>query len=274
MKNEWKTVDSLASRLAERFPETPDVFLVLGSGLGPVADTLKERISFPLSDFKDLPISTVQGHAGMLHQGKLGHKTVLVQQGRVHLYEGYSPKEVVRLLRAATVRGASTIILTNAAGSLNSSLRPGSLMLIDDHINLTGTSPLLGHNDNSRGPRFPDMSNAYNSNLRAQIRVSAAKLGIDLYSGVYAGLLGPTYETPAEVKMLKTLGASAVGMSTVQEVIAARHLRVATAGISCITNLAAGLSQTALNHEEVQDAGAAASADLARLLISFLEDLP
>ena len=269
---EWTHVDALADALADRFKAPPDAVLVLGSGLGSVADSLGDKISVPTAELPHYPQSTVVGHAGMLHQGKVGDRTVLIQQGRVHLYEGYSPAEVVRPLRAAIRRGASLAVLTNAAGGLDPSFSPGDLMLIEDHLNLTGTSPLLGPNDDSRGPRFPDMSEAYDPALRAQLKECAAKIGVPLRSGVYAGLLGPTYETPAEVRMLQSLGASAVGMSTVQEVIAVRHMGAAAAAISCITNPAAGLSKTALNHEEVSEAGARAAADLARLLIAFLEE--
>ncbi len=271
---EWKKVDTLADETAKQFGEAPDVMLVLGSGLGRVADKLADKVSIPVSAFADFPHSTVEGHAGMLHQGKVGEKTVLVQQGRVHLYEGYTPAEVVRSVRAAIVRGASTVVLTNAAGGIDPNFRRGSLMLIDDHINFTGSSPLLGPNLDERGQRFPDMSSAYNPDLRAKFRVASAKLGIELMNGVYAGMLGPTYETPAEVRMLKILGAKAVGMSTVHEVIAARHLGADVAGISCITNLAAGLSQTLLSHDEVGETGDRAASDLATLLLSFLEDLP
>jgi purine-nucleoside phosphorylase len=272
--SEWKKVETLAEETARQFTEAPDVMLILGSGLGRVADKLEGKVSVPAEAFEDLPKSTVQGHAGMLHQGRVGEKTVLVQQGRVHLYEGYTPAEVVRSIRAAVLRGASVVVLTNAAGGIDPTFRRGSLMLIDDHVNLTGTSPLLGPNPDERGQRFPDMSSAYDPDLRAKLRVAAAKLGIDLQNGVYAGMLGPTYETPAEVRMLKILGARAVGMSTVQEVIAARHMKAKVAGISCITNLAAGLSQAILSHEEVGEIGDEAVSDLAKLLLSFLEDLP
>lgn len=274
MTNEWQTVECLAAAFGERFPERPDVMVVLGSGLGTVADMLKERVSVSTAEFPGHPRSTVPGHAGMLHQGKIGKKTVLIQQGRVHLYEGCSPAEVVRPIRAAILSGADTVVLTNAAGGINSRLSPGALMLIEDHLNLTGTSVLLGPNDDERGPRFPDMSGAYDADLRARMRAAADKLDISLASGVYAGLLGPTYETPAEVRMLKALGADAVGMSTVQEVIAARHLGAKTTAVSCITNLAAGLSSTPLAHDEVAEIGAAATADFARLLMTFLEGLP
>ena len=270
--DEWTQVDALAGAMDDCFKEPPDAVLVLGSGLGSVADRLGDKLSVPVAELPHYPQSTVVGHAGMLHQGRVGDRTVLIQQGRVHLYEGYSPAEVVRPLRAAVRRGASLAVLTNAAGGLDPSFSPGDLMLIEDHLNLTGTSPLLGPNDDSRGPRFPDMSEAYDPALRTQLKGCAATLGVSLHSGVYAGLPGPTYETPAEVRMLQLLGASAVGMSTVQEVIAVRHMGAAAAAISCITNPAAGLSKTALNHEEVSEAGARAAADLARLLIAFLEE--
>jgi purine-nucleoside phosphorylase len=206
----------------------------------------------------------------MVHQGKLKTTDIMIIQGRVHLYEGYTPEEVVRPLRAAVTWGVENVVLTNAAGGIDAGFAPGQLMLITDHLNLTGQSPLVGRNDDRRGPRFPDMTDAYDPGLRRLARQCAAPLGISLKEGVYAGLLGPSYETPAEVGMLAGLGASAVGMSTVQEAIAVRHLGARLLGLSCITNAAAGISETPLNHEEVEEAGALASGQLADLIVAIV----
>jgi purine-nucleoside phosphorylase len=194
---------------------------------------------------------------------------VLLQLGRVHLYEGYSPQEVVRPVRASIAWGARTLVLTNAAGGINPVLKPGSLMVIEDHLNLTGVNPLQGSNDEQRGPRFPDMGDAYSRTLRAHLVEEASRLEIPFRMGVYAGLMGPSYETPAEVKMLRTLGADAVGMSTVLEGIAAVHMGAAVAGISCISNMAATYDGVRLSHEDVTLSSALASENLMRLLVAF-----
>lgn len=269
MNDEWRRVDALAAAFGDRFESPPEAVIVLGSGLGDVAEHLEDKRSVASSDLDGYPRSTVSGHRGTVHAGTLSGVPVMILQGRVHLYEGYSPEEVVRPLRAAVTLGARTVILTNAAGGVDPGFAPGQLMLISDHLNLTFKSPLTGPNDDRRGPRFPDMTDTYDPALRALARERAAALGIPLAAGVYAGLPGPTYETPAEVRMLAALGASAVGMSTVQEAIACRHLGARIAGISCITNPAAGIAGTPLDHEEVERAGAAAAKDLARLIISF-----
>ncbi len=273
MSGEWQRVDALAGAFGERFGEPPDVVVVLGSGLGKVADSLAAKQSVAAGDLPGYPVSTVSGHEGRVHLGDLGGTRVMIFQGRVHLYEGYRPEEVVRPLRAAVTFGARTAVLTNAAGGIDPTLPAGSLMVVDDHLNLTGTSVLLGQNDDTRGPRFPDMTGVYSAALRQRADRCAEALGIRLGHGVYAGLLGPTYETPAEVRMLAALGASAVGMSTVQEAIALRHMGSRLMAVSCITNPAAGISKTPLNHEEVEAAGLAASEDLVKLLVALLEDL-
>ena len=267
--NEWQRVDALADALGKRFGPPPKAVIVLGSGLGRVANRLEDRQSVPAADLEGYPESTVSGHQGVVHGGCLNGMQVMIFQGRVHLYEGYTPEEVVRPLRAAITFGAKTAIITNAAGGVNPRFTPGQLMLIADHLNLTGTSPLRGPNDDTRGPRFPDLTDVWHPPLRQVVKDRAEKLGIALAEGVYAGLMGPTYETPAEVKMLATLGVDAVGMSTVQEAIACRHLGAQIVGISCITNPAAGISKTPLNHSEVEQAGSRASADLAELIISM-----
>jgi purine-nucleoside phosphorylase len=273
MREEWKRVDALAGALGDHFGDPPDAVVVLGSGLGKVADSLDDKQSVLSADLPGYPESTVSGHQGRAHMGTLGGTRVMIYQGRVHLYEGCRPEEVVRPLRAAVAFGAKTAVLTNAAGGIDPALPAGSLMIIDDHLNLTGRSVLLGPNDDARGPRFPDMSEVYGADLRRGLDACARRLGIRVGHGVYAGLLGPTYETPAEVRMLAALGASAVGMSTVQEAIALRHMGARIAAVSCITNPAAGISKTPLNHEEVEAAGLAASEELVKLLVALLEDL-
>lgn len=231
----------------------PEVALVLGSGLGSFADTLADATVIPYADIPGMPVSAVPGHAGQLVVGEAEGVRCVAMQGRVHLYEGHDPAEVVFGLRLMLQLGAGTVIVTNAAGGANPVLEPGDLMLIEDHLNLTGRTPLLGVNDDTLGPRFPDMSRAYDPELRRIACRVAASLGVSLRGGVYAGLLGPSYETPAEIRMMQRLGADAVGMSTVLETIAARHAGARVLGISCITNKGAGLSAQLLDHSEVQE---------------------
>lgn len=231
----------------------PRVALVLGSGLGSFADTLDRRVAIPFAEIGTMPVSKVQGHAGKLVFGDVDGLPVVAMQGRVHLYEGHSPNDVVFGTRLMLAMGAKTVLITNAAGGVAEGLAVGDLMLIEDQLNLTGQSCLVGPNDDALGPRFPDMSRAYDAALGEKATAVSARLGFTMPRGVYAGLLGPTYETPAEVRMLRTLGASAVGMSTVLEVIAARHMGARVLGVSCITNLAAGLGKGTLDHSEVQE---------------------
>ena len=266
MKKEWQKVNNLATEFGRQLGEPPQICMVLGSGLGWLANELENSITIETRKLHDFPKSTVQGHRGMIHSGTWLGTKVLVLQGRVHLYEGYSAREVARPLRAAIEWGIDSVFLTNAAGGIDSSLSPGRLMIIEDHINLTGTNPLLGQNNDDKGPRFPDMSNLYDQKLREYATEWSAQTGVAVAQGIYAGVLGPSYETPAEVRALRTLGASAVGMSTVIEAIAAKHLGATVFGVSCITNLAADLTETPLVHEEVERVGAAATRNLADLL--------
>ena len=245
---------------------SPSLALVLGSGLGSALDGLEDRRSIPYADIPGFPRSTVSGHAGRLLFGRLGGRDVVAMQGRVHLYEGYRPQEVAFPIRVMLGLGAELLVVTNAAGGVNPAFRPGDLMLITDQLNLTGTSPLLGPNPESLGPRFPDMTDAFDPALQAAARAAAAEMGLSLREGVYAGLVGPAFETPAEVRMLRTLGADAVGMSTVLEVIAARHMGARVMGVSCITNPAAGLGSGPLLHEDVEAAASGARASLAGLV--------
>jgi purine-nucleoside phosphorylase len=245
----------------------PAVGVVLGSGLGAWADSLTSLDRIPYGEIPRMPQSTVVGHAGNLCLGLAGDVPVACLQGRVHLYEGHDPERVVFGVRLLARLGCRAILLTNAAGGLAPGFAPGDLMLVTDHLNLMGKNPLTGPNIEAFGPRFPDMTEAYDPALRAAAREAAIETGTKLHEGVYAGLLGPTYETPAEIRMIATLGASAVGMSTVPEVIALRHMGVPAAAISCITNLAAGISKSKLDHSEVE-ATARATRDRFTALLS------
>jgi purine-nucleoside phosphorylase len=233
----------------------PRIGLVLGSGLGGFADSLTEAARIPYAEIPAFPRSTAIGHAGQMVIGKAGSVPVAAMQGRVHLYEGYSAQEVSFPMRVFGRMGIRAVILTNAAGGINLSYQQGALVLIRDHINLQGTNPLVGANDDRFGVRFPDMTQAYAKDYREMARGEAGKLGMTLHEGVYAGLLGPSYETPAEIAYLRTIGADLVGMSTVAEVIAARHMAMKVLAISCVTNMAAGILDQPLSHEEVMETG-------------------
>ncbi|GAB4199095.1 MAG: purine-nucleoside phosphorylase [Sandaracinaceae bacterium] len=246
-------LDAAVPVIRARVANVPKVALVLGSGLGDFADTLENRVAIPYGEIPTMPQSGVQGHAGKLVFGRAEGVDCVAMQGRVHLYEGHSASDVVFGLRLMIRLGARFVIITNAAGGASPRLEPGELMLIEDHVNLTGTNALLGPNEDALGPRFPDMSVAYDLRLRELALAAATEAGFQLARGVYAGLLGPSYETPAEVRMLGMLGADAIGMSTVLETIAARHMGARVLGISCITNKGAGLSHGLLDHAEVQD---------------------
>lgn len=231
----------------------PAVGIILGSGLGDFADRLEGKVAFGYKELPHFPSSSVPGHAGRLVLGSVGGVQIVAMQGRVHYYEGYQPWQVAYPARVLCLLGIKTLIVTNAAGGINPENRPGDLMVISDHINLAGWNALTGHNDDRLGPRFPDMSTAYNPALRELLLDIGKKQGLKLKTGVYAMVSGPSYETPAEIRMLRTLGADAVGMSTVPEVTAASHMGVKVAGISCITNLAAGIGTNPLTHEEVAE---------------------
>jgi purine-nucleoside phosphorylase len=249
----------------------PKVGVVLGSGLGAFGDSLEGLSKIPYAELPHMPQSRVVGHAGNLCFGHARGVPVVCMQGRVHMYEGHGVNAVVHGVRAMARLGVSFVLLTNAAGGLEPSWSAGDLMLVVDHLNLTGTSPLLGPNDDSLGPRFPDMTRAYDEALRAALKEVAAGAGIALREGIYAGLLGPSYETPAEVRMLRGLGAHAVGMSTVSEVIALRHMGVRVGALSCITNLAAGIAKSVLDHAEVEETARARRTELLTLLGGWVE---
>ncbi|MFA6238255.1 MAG: purine-nucleoside phosphorylase [Bacteriovorax sp.] len=231
----------------------PRIGIVLGSGLGVFVDQIESKIIIPYNDIPHFRKTSVDGHVGQLILGKVKGVEVVALQGRFHAYEGLLMEEVVFPVRMLATLGIKMLVLTNAAGGVNLNFRPGNLVVITDHINLMGRNPLVGPNDNKMGPRFPDMSNAYNSELNDVLRSVSKNLGHDLKEGVYAGVLGPTYETPAEIKMFRTLGADMVGMSTVPEAIAAHHMGVKVCGISCITNMGAGITNIKLKHEDIKD---------------------
>jgi purine-nucleoside phosphorylase len=260
--------------LRARITETPQVALVLGSGLGALADEIQGGVSVGYDELPGMKSSAVAGHAGRFRAGRLFGRSVVAMQGRVHLYEGHSPAHVVMGVRLMLQLGARTLLVSNAAGGIRDDLTPGTLMVIDDHINLTGQSCLQGPDDPALGPRFPDMSEAYDLQLRATAQRVATLAHVPIASGVYAGLLGPSYETPAEIRMLRVLGADAVGMSTVLEVIAARHMGARVLGISCITNLAAGISKKPLSHAEVEQTARESRDRFSRLIEGVLTELP
>jgi purine-nucleoside phosphorylase len=235
--------------------EEPHAAIVLGSGLGGFADEFENAVRIPYQQIPGFVTSTAQGHAGSLVIGKVDGVPVLAMQGRVHYYEGYSLEEVTFPVRTFKLLGIETLVLTNAAGGVDVQLSQGALMVISDHLNLMGVNPLRGPNDERFGPRFPDMSEVYSRDLQEQVGEIARDMGVIVRRGVYAALAGPSYETPAEIHMLRAFGADAVGMSTVPEAIVARHMGMKVLGISCITNMAAGISENPINHEEVMETG-------------------
>jgi purine-nucleoside phosphorylase len=266
-------LDLLANRVRQASDLVPRLGLVLGSGLGLVADEMAERTSIPFAALPGWPAPTVAGHDGQLILGTLRGLPVACLQGRLHLYEGHSERLVVEPALLLGRLGAPMLLLTNAAGGVDPSLSAGTLMIVRDHLNLTGRNPLLGPNDDSLGSRFPDMSAVWDPALRARLRTAAQAEGVPIGEGVYAGLTGPTYETPAEVRMLGLLGADAVGMSTVLEAIAAHWAGMRVCGISLVTNPGAGLSPTPLTHDEVTAAAREAGPLLARVIGRFAESL-
>lgn len=259
--------------LRRRAPLRPRIGVILGSGLGDLANELDDRTEISYADIPGWPRATAEGHTGKLVFGKLGAREVAVMAGRVHLYEGYSPAQVVYPVRVLGKLGVRALVVTNAAGGINLSYRRGSLVLVSDHINLQGSNPLVGPNDDTLGPRFPDMSEAYSRRYREIAREVAAQLGIELAEGIYAAVLGPSYETPAEIRYLRTIGADLVGMSTVPEVIAANHMGMKVLAISCVTNMAAGILPEPLTHEEVLATGRKVADTLLRFLRALVPRL-
>jgi purine-nucleoside phosphorylase len=254
--NYYDQVKEAADAIRARVTEVPQVAVVLGSGLGDFANSLGDAVTFPYDQLPHWPASRVIGHEGKLVVGRVanaGGRTIAALAGRSHVYEGHDLHTVTFGIRALGLLGVKTLILTNAAGGVNTGFRQGALMVIDDHINLIGGNPLVGANDERFGPRFPDMTEVYSGRLRAIADQAGGAMNLPLPHGVYVALLGPSYETPAEIRYLRTIGADAVGMSTVPEAIAARHMGIEVLGISCITNMAAGVLPQPLNHDEVME---------------------
>jgi len=268
MKNSLDYINSKISSLGFK----PEIGIILGSGLGEIADEIK-GVEIPYSEIPGFKSSGVHGHAGKLVIGELNSKTVVAMQGRLHYYEGNTIQDVVYPVRVMKLLGIEKLIVTNAAGGVNTSFTPGDLMIIADHLNLLGNNPLIGKNNDEFGPRFLDMSYAYDKSFVALAEKTAKELNIKTQKGVYAALTGPTYETPAEVRMLRLLGADAIGMSTVPEVIVAKHMGVKVLGISCITNMAAGILDQPLNHEEVIDTANKVKQDFKNLIKSIVEKI-
>ena len=253
--------------LEANLPARPRIAVILGSGLGAFADELTGSVSIPYADIPDWPRSTAIGHAGRLVAGKINGIDVVVLAGRVHLYEGYTAQQVTFGIRVLGLLGIQSLVVTNAAGGIGSHLGRGGVVLITDHINLQGANPLIGPNDEALGARFPDMTEAYSKAYRATAHKVAQDLGYKLQEGVYAALTGPSYETPAEIRYLKAIGADLVGMSTVPEVIVANHMGIKVLGISVVTNLAAGISKEKLSHKEVLETGE----EVRGMLVKFLK---
>jgi purine-nucleoside phosphorylase len=264
----FERAEEAAAAIRERVAVTPRVGIVLGSGLGSFAERVEQPAAVAYSDIPHFPRPTVEGHSGRLVLGTVANTPVAVMQGRVHAYEGYTPEDVTFPIRVLGRLGISTLVITNAAGGIRLDLKQGQLVLLSDHINLTGRNPVSGPNDERLGPRFFDMTDAYSKRLRLRAHSVA-----ELTEGVYLCVPGPSFETPAEIRAFRTLGADLVGMSTVHEVIVARHMRIEVLGISCVTNMAAGILDQPINHQEVMETGARAQAQLTNLLVALLPAL-
>ena len=267
MNQIYKKVVDCYESIKERIPFQPKVALVLGSGLGNYADSMDVKAEISYSEIKDFPVSTVPGHAGKFIFGYVGEVPVVCMKGRVHYYEGYPITDVVLPTRLMKMMGAKVLFLTNASGGINPAFHAGSLMLIQDHISIFAPNPLIGPNIEGLGTRFPDMSHVYDEDLQKIIADTAGENNIELFEGVYAQLTGPSFESPAEIQMLHKLGVSAVGMSTVVEAIAANHMGMKICGVSCVSNLAAGMNSAPLTHEEVQEAANAVAPRFEKLLV-------
>ncbi|XWN52475.1 purine-nucleoside phosphorylase [Anoxybacillus flavithermus] len=266
-------IEQAAQFLKEKFPTSPQIGLILGSGLGVLADEIEQAIKIPYSDIPNFPVSTVEGHAGQLVYGQLEGATVVVMQGRFHYYEGYSFDKVTFPVRVMKALGVEQLVVTNAAGGVNESFEPGDLMIISDHINNMGGNPLIGPNDSALGVRFPDMSEAYSKRLRQLAKDVANDIGLRVREGVYVANTGPAYETSAEIRMIRVMGGDAVGMSTVPEVIVARHAGMEVLGISCISNMAAGILDQPLTHDEVIETTEKVKADFLRFVKAIVRNM-
>lgn len=271
--NDFTNAQAAAKFLLSQTSLRPKIGLVLGSGLGGFADELTDATRISYTNIPFFPRSTAIGHAGQLVIGKVAGLPVAAMQGRVHLYEGYSAQEVTFPMRVFDCMNIRAVILTNAAGGINQEYKQGALVILTDHINLQGHNPLVGPNDERFGPRFPDMTRAYWKPYRETALAAAKKLGKTLHQGVYAALLGPNYETPAEIRYLRTIGADLVGMSTVLEVIAARHMELRVLAISCVTNMAAGILDQVIDHKEVLETGERVKGDFVALLRAVLPEI-
>jgi purine-nucleoside phosphorylase len=267
------SIEAAVARIREETDLEPLVGVILGSGLGGLADEVEAAVEIPYAEIPGWPAATAVGHAGVLVLGTVAGVPVAALRGRAHLYEGIGAERVVFGVRVLGRLGIRSLVVTNAAGGINVEYRPGQLVLVSDHVNLQGASPLVGPNDDSLGPRFPDMSDAYDPELRAHARAAAARLGIELAEGVYAAWLGPQFETPAEIRFLRAVGGDLAGMSTVQEVIAARHMGIRCLAVSVVTNMAAGVLPEKIDHEAVLAVSAAAADDLASLLRELVPTL-
>lgn len=273
MYNERNVMEHGVRIIRERTDFEPEVGLILGSGLGDYAEQIENPIVIPYSDIPEFPVSTVAGHAGQFVLGMCKGKKVIAMQGRVHYYEGYSQSMITMPVRMMKRLGMKKMVLTNAAGSVNKSFAPGTLMMICDHINISGSNPLLGKNIDEDGPRFPDMSQIYKREFRNTLKTEAQKQGITLEEGVYMMLSGPCYETPAEIRMAGILGADAVGMSTVPEAIVCSHCQIPVLGISCITNYAAGILEQPLSHQEVVDTASKVKDTFVKVIDTVLSEV-
>ena len=273
MTDSYTLAESAAAFVFSQTKLRPKIALVLGSGLGSFADDLADATRIPYSQIPSFPSSTAVGHAGNLFIGKTSGIPVAVMQGRVHLYEGYTAQEVVFPARVLGRMGIRSLILTSAAGGINPDYGQGALVVVRDHINLQGRNPLVGMNDDRFGPRYPDMTYAYTKRYRELVLKEAAKLGIPPREGVYAGMLGPSFETPAEIRFLRMIGADLVGMSTISEAIAARHMGIDLVAISCVTNMAAGILDQALSHEEVLETTARVMGEFVALLKAVIPQI-
>jgi purine-nucleoside phosphorylase len=270
----YSRAEQAADTIRALTSEHPRLAVVLGSGLGAFADEFADAVRIPYQQIPGFVTSTAQGHAGSLVIGKVEGVPVLAMQGRVHYYEGYSLEEITFPIRTFKLLGIETVVLTNAAGGVDVQLSQGALMVISDHLNFMGVNPLRGPNDERFGPRFPDMSEVYSRDWQERVVEEAHEMGVIVRRGIYAALAGPSYETPAEIHMIRSFGADAVGMSTVPEAIVARHMSMSVLGISCITNMAAGISENPINHEEVMETGARVRSTFTELLRRVIAKQP
>ena len=266
-------LDETMSFIEQRLTGKPEIAVVLGSGLGPLAELIENPVVIPYAEIPNFSASTVSGHAGELIYGTLKGRRIICMNGRVHYYEGYSFAEITFPIKLFKRLGVSTLILTNAVGGINTSFLAGDLMIVSDHLNLMGSNPLIGENNETLGPRFPDMSQVYSRRLQELARKTGRELGLKLRTGVFAALSGPSYETPAEIRMLSIMGADAVGMSVVPEAIIGNHMGLELLAISCVTNAAAGIIDIKLSHDEVQETAARIKDDFTRLVSRIIEQI-